>query len=81
VLYAEGYLPSILSRFPSAAAWLLLGRHASLLVADPVNVLFYGLDRESKFWRMAEVAIPRNLFADILRLIAELRPPPAAAST
>ena len=31
--------------------------------------------------RMAEVAIPRNLFADILRLIAELRPPPAAAST
>jgi hypothetical protein len=24
---------------------------------------------------MAEVAIPRNLFADILRLIAELRPP------
>jgi hypothetical protein len=28
---------------------------------------------------MAEVAIPRNLFADILRLIAELRPPPNAA--
>jgi len=26
-------------------------------------------------------AIPRNLFADILRLIAELRPPPAAAPT
>ncbi len=25
---------------------------------------------------MAEVAIPRNLFADILRLIAELQPPP-----
>jgi hypothetical protein len=24
---------------------------------------------------MAEVAIPRKLFADILRLIAELRPP------
>jgi len=24
---------------------------------------------------MAEVAFPRNLFADILRLIAELRPP------
>jgi hypothetical protein len=24
---------------------------------------------------MAEVAIPRHLFADILRLIAELRPP------
>jgi hypothetical protein len=24
---------------------------------------------------MAEVALPRNLFAEILRLIAELRPP------
>jgi hypothetical protein len=30
---------------------------------------------------MAEVAIPRILFADILRLIAERRPPPAVAST
>jgi hypothetical protein len=27
-------------------------------------------------FQMAEVAIPRNLFADILRLIAELRSPP-----
>ena len=27
-------------------------------------------------FQMAEVAIPRRLFADILRLIAELRPPP-----
>ena len=26
-------------------------------------------------FQMAEVAIPRHLFADILRLIAELRPP------
>jgi hypothetical protein len=32
-------------------------------------------------FQMAEVAIPRNLFADTLRLIAELRPPPAAVST
>ncbi len=30
-------------------------------------------------FQMAEVAIPRDLFADILRLIAELRPPPNAA--
>jgi Transposase DDE domain group 1 len=30
-------------------------------------------------FQMAEVAIPRNLFADILRFIAELRPPPDAA--
>jgi hypothetical protein len=28
---------------------------------------------------MAEVGIPRNLFAGILRLIAELRPPSDAA--
>jgi len=34
-------------------------------------------------FHMAEVAIPRGLFAEILRLIAELRPqpPPASAST
>jgi hypothetical protein len=31
-------------------------------------------------FQMAEVAIPRNLFADILRLIAELRPPVAATA-
>jgi hypothetical protein len=30
-------------------------------------------------FQMAEVAIPKNLFAGILRLIAELRPPPDAA--
>ena len=30
-------------------------------------------------FQMAEVAIPKNLFADILRLIAELRPPPNPA--
>ena len=31
-------------------------------------------------FQMAEVAIPRQLFADILRLIAELRPPPDPAT-
>jgi hypothetical protein len=31
-------------------------------------------------FQMAEVAIPRQLFADILRLIAELRPPPDPSS-
>jgi hypothetical protein len=30
-------------------------------------------------FQMAEVAIPRSLFAEILRLIAELRPPPVAS--
>ena len=31
-------------------------------------------------FQLAEVAIPRNLFADILRLIAELRPPPVMST-
>jgi hypothetical protein len=30
-------------------------------------------------FQMAEVAIPRNLFANILQMIAELRPPPDPA--
>jgi hypothetical protein len=30
--------------------------------------------------QMAEVAIPRNVFADILRMIAELRPPPVGST-
>jgi Transposase DDE domain group 1 len=32
-------------------------------------------------FQMAEVAISKNLFADILRLIAELRPPPEASTS
>jgi Transposase DDE domain group 1 len=32
-------------------------------------------------FQMAEVAIPRNLFANILRLIAELRPPFVISTT
>ena len=32
-------------------------------------------------FQMAEVAIPRILLADILRLVSKLRPPPAVAST
>jgi Transposase DDE domain group 1 len=31
-------------------------------------------------FQIAEVAVSRTLFADILRLIAELRPPPAAST-
>ena len=31
-------------------------------------------------FQMAEVAISRQLFADILRLIAELRPPPITSA-
>jgi hypothetical protein len=31
-------------------------------------------------FQMAEVAIPRILFADILRLVSELRPPPVTST-
>ena len=31
-------------------------------------------------FQMAEVAIPKTLFADILRMIAELRPPHVAST-
>ncbi|MGO9849717.1 MAG: hypothetical protein ACLPKT_24840, partial [Methylocella sp.] len=31
-------------------------------------------------FQMAEVAVPRNLFADILRMIAELRPLPLTST-
>ncbi len=31
-------------------------------------------------FQMAEVSVPRMLFAEILRLIAELRPPPDPAA-
>ena len=31
-------------------------------------------------FQMAEVAIPKNLFADILQMITELRPPPVAST-
>ena len=34
-----------------------------------------------RYVQMAEIAIPRNLFADILRLIAELRPPPVNSTS
>jgi hypothetical protein len=31
-------------------------------------------------FQLAEVAVPKNLFADILHMIAELRPPPIAST-
>jgi hypothetical protein len=31
-------------------------------------------------FQVAEVAVPRNLFADILRMIGELRPPPVTST-
>jgi hypothetical protein len=48
------------------------------LIKIGANVVSHG--RYVAF-QMAEVAIPRMLFADILRLVSELRLPPAVAST
>ena len=31
-------------------------------------------------FKMAEVAVPKTLFAEILQMIAELRPPPVAST-
>ena len=31
-------------------------------------------------FQMAEVAVPKNLFAEILRMIADLRPPPVTST-
>jgi len=31
-------------------------------------------------FQMAEVAVPKHLFVDVLRLIAELRPPPVTST-
>lgn len=31
-------------------------------------------------FQLPEVAIPRNLFADILRMVAEQRPPPVTST-
>jgi hypothetical protein len=46
------------------------------LIKIGANVVRHG--RHVAF-QMAEVTIPRDLFADILRLIAGLRPPPDPA--
>ena len=48
------------------------------LIEIGAKVVSHGL---SLAFQMAEVAIPRMLFADILRLVSELRLPPAVAST
>ena len=48
------------------------------LIEIGAKVVSHGL---SLAFQMAEVAIPRILFADILRLVSEPRPPPAVAST
>lgn len=44
----------------------------AIIIKNGANVIICG--RHVAF-QLAAVAIPRNLFADILRLIVELRPP------
>jgi hypothetical protein len=46
------------------------------VVPDPFEAITLGCQTS---FQMAEVAIPRHFFADILRLIAALRPPPDPA--
>ena len=47
--------------------------------ADQTGAEVVGHSRYVVF-QIAEVAIPRDLFEDILRLLAELRPPPLAST-
>jgi hypothetical protein len=65
---------------PPALTWMCstLEQSGHPLFCGAVHIISHG--RYVAF-QMAKVAIPRHLFADILRLIAELRPPPAAVST
>ena len=57
---------------------LLQPRHGGLQTVTPERGVSHG---RYIFFQMAEVAIPRQTFQEILRLIAELRPqaPPAPA--
>jgi len=57
------------ARQPNALRWCGIRRRPQFR-DQPQDVAF----------QMAEVAIPKNLFADILRMIAELRPPPVAST-
>jgi hypothetical protein len=56
---------------------LMLQFRGSVVTSDAAKVVSHG--RYVAF-QMAEVSIPRNLFAEILRLIAELRPSPIAST-
>ena len=59
------------------------GRSGQAMVISPVSGSAAAVASHGRYvaFQMAEVAIPRILFADILRLVSELRPPPAVAST
>ena len=59
----------------TAELWLLTSLREKLIKIG-AKVVSYG--RYVTF-QMAEVAVPRQQFADILRLIARLRAPPAQA--
>src|ERR1700730_3740944 len=56
--------------------WSLTSLKEKLIKIGAKVVISHGRDVA---FHMADVAIPRILFADILRMIAELRPPPAVA--
>ncbi len=73
LLPAAGARALITSRFKD---WSLTSLEEKLIKIG-AKVVSHG--RHIAF-QMAEVAIPKNLFADILRLIAELRPPPVTST-
>ena len=55
------------------------------MVADKPEGKLIKIGESRESWahsrlQIAEVAIPRNLFTEILRMIAEMRPPPAAST-
>jgi hypothetical protein len=70
----DGFKLSAFAVSPTAATALSLKEK---LIKIGAKIVSHG--RYVTF-QMAEVAIPRTLFADILRLIAELRPPPVTST-
>lgn len=72
-----------LSNFPRTLAtpapikdWSL-----TMLKEKPIKIGAKVVTRASYVaFQMAEVGIPRSLFADILRTVAELRPPPVLST-
>ena len=85
-LEAEGMLYAI--RLPAnkvlqeSIAHLLkrpVGRPREKLIKIGAKIVRHGRYGRYVTFQMAEVVIPRNLFADILRRIDRLRPPPAPA--
>ena len=53
---------------------------ASISASESISSMMLGSNSRYVAFQMAEVAIPRNLFVDLLRLIAESRLPPVIST-